>query len=97
MVVDIIKAIFVPVFKYCTDWTTALLDCIGGGVVIVAAFAITLIIGMLFIPMRGGNIVGNWREMYDFTQTKISNAKKPSPGFHLKKPVRDTKLGQVKE
>ena len=97
MVVDIIKAIFVPVFRSCADWTTALLDRIDGGVVVVAAFAIALIIGMLFIPMRGGNIVGNWKEMHDFTQTKISNAKKPSPGFHFKKPVRDTKLGQVKE
>lgn len=75
MVVDCLKRIFLPVFQYCAHWTNQLLDKIGGDVVILAAFTIVLIIGMLFIPMRGGNIVAGWDSVRDFNMSAMHKGK----------------------
>ena len=86
-------------FKACTSWFTQLVSATGSQGVILAAFAIVLIIGMLFIPMRGGNIVGNYREMADFTKSKVN--KRGTMGFKYSskssKAGRKTSLGTVKE
>ena len=53
MVEDVIKNLFVPVFRQCAYWVDSLLQAVGGSGVVMAAFLIVLVIGLLFIPMRG--------------------------------------------
>lgn len=53
MVEDIIKSIIVPVFQHCASWVDELLDAVGGSGIVMAAFLVVLVIGLLFIPMRG--------------------------------------------
>lgn len=53
MVEDVIKNLIVPVFQYCAYWVDQLLNAVGGSGVLMAAFLIVLVIGLLFIPMRG--------------------------------------------
>ena len=53
MVEDVIYGIIVPVFKQCAIWVDELLAAVGGSGVVMAAFLIVLVIGLLFIPMRG--------------------------------------------
>lgn len=53
MVEQVITDMIVPVFRYCALWVDSLLDSIGGSGVVLAAFLIVLVIGLLFIPMRG--------------------------------------------
>lgn len=44
---------FKNVFAKCAEWTAQLIDAVGGGGVILAAFCVVLAIGLLFLPMRG--------------------------------------------
>lgn len=53
MVEQVIKELIVPVFMYCAMWVDSLLDAVGGSGVLLAAFLVVLVIGLLFIPMRG--------------------------------------------
>lgn len=53
MVEQVINDIFVPIFSQCAVWVDQLLSSIGGSGVVLAAFLIVLVIGLLFIPMRG--------------------------------------------
>lgn len=53
MVEDVIKSIIVPVFQHCASWVDELLDAVGGSGILMAAFLVVLVIGLLFIPMRG--------------------------------------------
>lgn len=53
MVENVITDIIVPVFRYCATWVDQLLNAVGGSGVLMAAFLIVLVIGLLFIPMRG--------------------------------------------
>lgn len=53
MVENVITRIFIPVFQYCAFWVDSLLDAVGGSGIVMAAFLIVLVIGLLFIPMRG--------------------------------------------
>lgn len=86
-------------FSACTVWFMELVSATGSQGVILAAFAIVLIIGLLFIPMRGGNIVGNYREMADFTKSKISPKRKVGFNYSSKssKAGVKTRYGSVKE
>ena len=85
--------------KACVAWFTQLVSATGSQGVILAAFAIVLIIGLLFIPMRGGNIVANYQDMADFTKSKVN--KRGTMGFKYSskssKAGRKTSLGTVKE
>ena len=80
MVEDVIKNIFVPVFRQCASWVDQLLDAVGGSGVVMAAFLIVLVIGLLFIPMRG-NAASNIKaysekKMYSSKKASKSGAKK---------------------
>lgn len=80
-------------FNACTVWFSQLVSATGSQGVILAAFAIVLIVGMLFIPMRGGNIVGNYKQMADYTKSKVNkrvSSKSSKAGVK-------TALGTVKE
>ena len=44
---------FKNIFAACAAWTGSLLDAVGGSGIVLAAFIVTLSIGLLFIPMRG--------------------------------------------
>lgn len=44
---------FKNVFAKCAEWTAQLIDAVGGGGVVLAAFTVVLAIALLFIPMRG--------------------------------------------
>ena len=45
--------LFVKVFTKCAEWTDSLFDAVGGTGIVMAAFLIVLVIGLLFAPMRG--------------------------------------------
>lgn len=68
--------LFRVVFSYCTAWFTQLVSATGSQGIILAAFSLVLIISMLFMPMRGGNIVGNFGIFSNYTATKINNSQK---------------------
>lgn len=53
MVENVITNIIVPVFRQCAIWVDQLLDSVDGSGVVMAAFLIVLVIGLLFLPMRG--------------------------------------------
>lgn len=53
MVEDVIINLILPVFRQCAYWADQLLAAVGGAGVVLAAFLIVLVIGLLFIPMRG--------------------------------------------
>lgn len=53
MVEQVIYGIIVPVFRQCALWVDTLFQAVGGSGVAMAAFLIVLVIGLLFIPMRG--------------------------------------------
>lgn len=53
MVENVIRSIIVPVFQHCAYWVDALLDAVGGSGIVMAAFLVVLVIGLLFLPMRG--------------------------------------------
>lgn len=73
MVEKVITDMIVPVFRYCAMWVDSLLDAVGGSGVVLAAFLIVLVIGLLFIPMRG-NAASNIKA---YSEKKI-HAKKVS-------------------
>lgn len=73
MVEKVISDMIVPVFRYCAMWVDSLLDAVGGSGVVLAAFLIVLVIGLLFIPMRG-NAASNIKA---YSEKKI-HAKKVS-------------------
>lgn len=58
MVEDVIKNLIVPVFQWCAKWTDDLLGAISGKGVVLGIFLIVLVIGLLFIPMRGNSVTG---------------------------------------
>lgn len=62
MAIQSLNLIKIAIAK-CVDWTTQLLHATGGAGVVLAAFLIVLVIGLLFIPMRGGNIVPSVSDM----------------------------------
>lgn len=51
--VEQILPLFETIFSKCAEWTTKLLDAVGGSGVVLAAFCIVLAISLLFLPMRG--------------------------------------------
>lgn len=73
MVENVITNIIVPVFRQCAVWVDQLLAAVGGSGVVMAAFLIVLVIGLLFIPMRG-NAASNIKA---YSEKKI-HAKKVS-------------------
>lgn len=75
MVEDVIKKIIVPVFSKCAEWTDSLLTAISGKGVVLGVFLIVLVIGLLFIPMRGGNLVTDWSTFRDFNASMIHKGK----------------------
>lgn len=81
MVEDVIKNLFVPVFRQCASWVDKLLDAVGGSGVVMAAFLVVLVIGLLFIPMRG-NAASNIKA---YSEKKIHSSKKANSKSSSKK------------
>lgn len=78
MVEQVIYSIFVPVFRQCAAWVDTLFDAVGGSGVAMAAFLIVLVIGLLFIPMRG-NAASNikaYSEKKMYSKNKANSKKK---------------------
>lgn len=71
MVEQVIYSIIVPVFRQCATWVDALLDAVGGSGIVMAAFLVVLVIGLLFIPMRG-NAASNIKA---YSEKKIHSKK----------------------
>ena len=67
----------------CVNWTNQLFAATGGGGIVLAAFCIVLIIGLLFIPLRGGNIVADWSTVRDFNMGVIHKGKYQSGKWKL--------------
>lgn len=67
--------LFKDIFYHCATWTNSLLDAVGGKGVVLAAFVIVLVIGLLFIPMRGGNLVADWSTFRDFNMSAMHKGK----------------------
>lgn len=61
-------SLFKPVFSKCAEWTGVLLGAVGGKGVVLAAFVIVLVIGLLFIPMRGIGMNVSFDDFTDFTR-----------------------------
>lgn len=74
MVEDVITGIIYPVFKWCSYWTDILFESVGGKGIVLGIFMIVLVIGLLFIPMRG-NAVGNIKA---YSENKIHSKKRSS-------------------
>lgn len=51
--VEQIFGLFVMVFGKCAEWTNNLIDAVGMGGIILAAFCIVITVSLLFMPMRG--------------------------------------------
>lgn len=62
---------FQTIFSYCAVWTDQLLTATGGKGVVIAGFAVALIIGLLFIPLRGRASSGGFA---DYSKNEISSA-----------------------
>ena len=83
MVLEALK-IMESAFWACADWTNQLFTVTGGGSIVLAAFCIVVIVGVLFMPLRGGNILPSYSSVSDFVaQTTYrgkfgKNAKKPN-------------------
>lgn len=67
--------LFETVFAKCAGWAGALLDAVGGQGAVMAAFIVVLVIGLLFIPMRGGSLVTDFGTFFDFNQGQIHKGK----------------------
>lgn len=65
--------ILTQAFKACVGWLNSLVDATGSQNFILAAFGISLVVGLLFMPMRGGN-VSSW--VSDFKVGKTHKAAK---------------------
>lgn len=59
-------------FAACVTWANQLFEAVDGGGVVLAAFCIVLVIGLLFIPMRGNAITN----IAVYSQNKIHSGKK---------------------
>lgn len=53
MVEEVITNIIYRAFEACAYWTDVLFESVGGKGAILGIFMIVLVIGLLFIPMRG--------------------------------------------
>lgn len=73
--VEYVLSLFESVFWQCAEWTSILLNAVGGKGVVLAAFVIVILIGMLIIPMRGGSLVTAFGTFYDFNQGMIHKGK----------------------
>lgn len=76
MVEEVITSIIYPVFKKCAYWTDLLFESVGGKGAVLGIFMIVLVIGLLFIPMRG-NAAGNIKA---YAEKKIYSNKKAKSG-----------------
>ena len=74
MIYDALK-IMVQAFKACVNWFDQLVNATGSQYVIIAAVSLVIVIGMLFIPMRGGRLFTDYGTTMDFTVNQISNAR----------------------
>lgn len=66
-------------FSACVVWTNQLFAAIEGSGVVLAAFCITLVISLLFIPMRGVAISRGMSSLSDFTAQATYKGKYTSP------------------
>lgn len=64
--------ILTQAFKACVGWLNSLVDATGSQNFILAAFGISLVVGLLFMPMRGHN-VASW--VSDYKTAKIHKAR----------------------
>lgn len=82
MVVEALQ-IIEKVFVACASWTNELFAATGGGGVVLAMFCIVVVIGALFIPLRGGNIVADWSTIRDFNMGVIHKGNYQSGKWRL--------------
>lgn len=90
---------FLSIFEKCASWTSSLLGAVGGKGIVVSVFILVLVIGMLFVPMRGGRLFNDFQVTSDFVKTKINN-KRPigfSTSSKNSSSGKSTSLGKVKE
>lgn len=66
-------------FTACVVWTTQLFAAIDGSGVVLAAFCITLVVNLLFIPMRGMAVWRGMDSLSDFTAQATYSGKYSSP------------------
>ena len=77
--------ILTQAFKACTGWFTDLVNATGSANIIIAAFGIVLVVGLLFMPMRGHN-VASWIGDYKVGKIhKAQAAKRKKQGSNGKK------------
>ena len=90
---------FLQIFERCATWTNQLLTAVGGKGVVISVFILVLVVGMLFIPMRGGRLFADFDTTSDFVKTKINTKQKIGFSYSGKKSSsgKMTKLGKVKE
>lgn len=62
------------IFEACADWTTQLLDAVGGTGIVISAFVLIMVVSVLFIPLRGSAIYG----FTDYTKNSMHKAIKRS-------------------
>lgn len=71
--VEQILPLFEIVFAKCAEWTSMLLDAVGGKGVLLAAFSVVLAISLLFLPMRGRmgatSFVGDYQQYSRHTKS----------------------------
>lgn len=77
--------ILTQAFKACTGWFTDLVNATGSANIIIAAFGIVLVVGLLFMPMRGHN-VASWVSDYKVGKIhKSQSAKRKNNAGNSKK------------
>lgn len=89
--------LFENIFSKCAEWTGALLDAVGGKGVVLAAFVIVLVIGLLFMPMRGVGFNVSFDDFKDFTRQATYKGKYSSGKFVKSNPKYKGKYEKRKQ
>lgn len=62
--------LMVSVVRYCVQWTEDLFAAVDGGGYVIAAFIVFLVVSLMLMPMRGGNVDIS-RSFTDYAVTRI--------------------------
>lgn len=73
---------FQTIFYTCALWAEQILNAVDGAGVVLAAFCVVLVIGLLFIPMRGRNLVTSFDSLKDFAAGSTHKKSKSSSYIH---------------
>lgn len=90
---------FLSIFERCASWTNSLLGAVGGKGIVISVFILVLVIGMLFIPMRGSRLFNDYQVTSDYVKSKVN--KKRAIGFSSSNKKssagKQSSFGNVKE